>query len=107
MTQPGVTPLAAVWDPALETVRVFLRNTGDRTLTFAWADGKLVDSDTHTEWNSSGEGFEGYNAGTRLRQIVAIDCMWFAWAAFYPQTLIFPGNDFQVVPPPSGSDGLW
>ena len=103
----GVTPLAAVWDPALETVRVFLRNTGDRTLTFAWADGKLVDSDTHTEWNSSGEGFEGYNAGTRLRQIVAIDCMWFAWAAFYPQTLIFPGNDFQVVPPPSGSDGLW
>ena len=103
----GVTPLAAVWDPALETVRVFLRNTGDRTLTFAWADGKLVDSDTHTEWNSSGEGFEGYNAGTRLRQVIAIDCMWFAWAAFYPQTLIFPGDDFQAVPPPSGVDGLW
>ena len=44
---------------------------------------------------------------TRLRQVIAIDCMWFAWAAFYPQTLIFPGDDFQVVPSPGGVDGLW
>lgn len=102
----GVTPLAAVWDPALETVRVFMRNNGDRTLTFSWADGHLVDSDTHTEWNSSGEGAQGFYAKTRLRQVIAIDCMWFAWAAFYPQSLIFPGNDFQPVAPPANGTGF-
>lgn len=103
----GVTPLAAIWDPALDTVRVFMRNTGDRVLTFAWADGQIVDNDTHTEWNSSGEGSEGFHSGTRLRQIIAIDCMWFAWSAFYPGSFIFPGDDFQTVPPPAGAVDLW
>jgi hypothetical protein len=101
----GVTPLVAVWDPALDTARVFLRNTGDRVLSFDWADGTLVDSDTRTEWNNSGEGTLGFHSGTRLRQVIAIDCMWFAWAAFYPRTLIFPGDNFQTLPPPPG--GLW
>lgn len=102
----GVTPLAAVWDPALDAVRIFMRNTGDRTLNFSLANGRLIDSDTRTEWNNSGEGTQGFHAGTRLRQIIAIDCMWFAWAAFYPQTLIFPGNDFQSVPPPDSGLGF-
>ena len=102
----GVTPLAAVWDPALDAVHIFMRNTGDRTLNFSWTDGHLVDSDTHSEWNSSGEGAQGFHAGTRLRQIIAIDCMWFAWAAFYPQTLIFPGNDFQPLSPRNNGLGF-
>ncbi len=103
----GVTPLAAIWDPVLETVRILMRNAGDRVLTFSWADGHAVDNDTHTNWNSSGQGGEGFYSGTRLRQVIAIDCMWFAWAAFYPRSLIFPGDDFQVIPPTGGSDDLW
>ncbi len=98
----GVTPLVAIWDPALDAVRIYMRNMGDRILTFDWADGYAVDLDTHSEWNGVGECTNGHYLGTRLQQIIAVDSMWFAWSAFYPRSFIFPGDEFQTLPPVSG-----
>ena len=92
----GITPLVAMYDPVLDTVRVFTRNLpGDsRTFTFAWTENNMVDNETHTEWDSEGLAFQGTLRGKKLTPVIAIDCMWFAWAAFYPQTRIVPGPGF-------------
>lgn len=94
----GITPLVAAYDPLLDTVRVFGRELevdGEKTsLTFSWADGYLVDEETRTEWSNEGKGILGKYRDRTLTQFAGVDCMWFAWSAFYPRTRIVPGQEF-------------
>lgn len=90
----GVTAMVAVYDPILDTVRLFKRSFEDRTLNFEWAADRMVDKETRTEWSREGVGGVGYFRGKRLEPVVGVDCMWFAWANFYPGTRIVPGSTF-------------
>lgn len=90
----GVTPLVAAYDPVLDTIRLFKRSFDDRTLFFEWADGKMVDRETRTEWSREGTGELGYFRGKQLVPVIGVDSMWFAWANFYPGTRIIPGHSF-------------
>ncbi len=90
----GVTALVAVYDPILDTVRLYKRSFDDRTLNFEWAVDRMVDKETRTEWSRDGVGGVGYFRGKRLEPVVGVDCMWFAWANFYPGTRIVPGPTF-------------
>ena len=55
-------------------------------------DGSFSDQATGSIWNSFGEATDGPLAGTQLRWIQAFPHFWFAWAAFYPDTLLY-GED--------------
>ena len=90
----GVTAMVAVYDPILDTVRLFKRSFDDRTLNFEWAVDRMVDKETRTEWSREGVGGVGYFRGKRLEPVVGVDCMWSAWANFYPGTRIVPGSTF-------------
>ena len=60
------------------------------TLTFeALADGGFRDTQTGSSWNAFGEATAGEYAGRELEWIHAFPHFWFAWAAFYPETLLY------------------
>lgn len=62
-------------------------DTGE-TLTFRFTNGRVMDEATGSHWNLFGEAIDGPLAGAKLRQLHAFPHFWFAWAAFYPDTII-------------------
>ncbi len=95
-------PIAVFWGPgtasALDAQSVaggrdvgatglFSRRVGDRTLDFrAAGDGRFSDRQTGSLWSLVGEALSGPLAGTRLKLLPHGDYLWFAWAAFRPET---------------------
>jgi hypothetical protein len=77
-------PLVAVRDAALETVWVFSRQLGDRTVTFQFEESTLRDEEGGT-WHRMGPVLEG-PSGERLPTVPFYDAMWFGWYAFFPDT---------------------
>ncbi len=86
----GITPMVAVWDRRLQTVRVYERIVAGKTVNFLSQDGKLLDGATRSEWSYDGEALFGILRGSALTPVAAMDSMWFAWVAFYPDTEIIP-----------------
>ena len=52
-------------------------------------DGTFTDDATGSSWNAYGEATAGELEGRQLRWINAFPHFWFAWAAFYPETLVY------------------
>ena len=84
--EAGVTPMVAIYDKALDTVRVFDRRVKGKSLTFGWQDGAIFDKETHTSWAASGMAGFGPRQDTGLKPVAAMDVMWFGWTAFFPGT---------------------
>lgn len=68
---------------------VFSRELGGRVLTFVWQDGQVVDEETGSSWNLLGQAVAGELQGQALEPIVHDNTLWFAWAAFKPETRIY------------------
>jgi hypothetical protein len=89
---PGA--LSALDDARIERSRavgatgVFSRNLGVKVLTFEFTAAGFADRETGTIWDLLGRGVKGPIAGRRLRPIPHVDAFWFAWAAFYPKTIL-------------------
>jgi len=60
-----------------------------RQLTFATQRGRIVDAETGSVWNLSGQAVEGELAGQQLAPVVGVNHFWFSWAAFKPETRIY------------------
>lgn len=75
---------AALYDARLEGITLSFR---------AKPDGSFQDEETGSIWNSYGEATAGELAGKTLRWINAFPHFWFAWAAFYPDTLLYARGD--------------
>ena len=97
------TDVVAIWQPgafsALDAASInqsrdagmaalFDRNVLDQTLTFKAVDGAIMDVETGSVWNIFGTAISGELAGRQLRNINAFPHFWFAWVAFYPDTLL-------------------
>jgi hypothetical protein len=74
-------------------VGVFLRELGGRTLTFGWDGEAFVDEETGSRWNLLGRAVAGELAGQQLTPVVHDNTLWFAWAAFKPDTRIYRAED--------------
>jgi hypothetical protein len=81
-------PLVSLNDSDLDVVRVFVRSAGTTVLTFRSNGGRLVDETTGSIWTGEGRAKEGRLAGTQLKQVSSFDVMWFAWKAFFPETVV-------------------
>ena len=92
----GPYPLLAVYDSHVGTVRVYDRTVWGEPALFRLENGKLVDIDSQTRWNMDGVAVEGNLKGASLEPLFGIYAFWFAWAAFYPDTITIPGP--TVVP---------
>jgi hypothetical protein len=100
----GGNPIAVFWSPgtasALDAsdiaegkdvgaVTTFSRALGERTLTFAFEEGRIIDEETGTEWDPLGRGVSGALEGRRLTPVVGVNNFWFSWAAFRPETRVY------------------
>ncbi len=68
---------------------VFRRQLGGQTLTFRPEDGAFRDEETGSQWTLLGEAVAGELSGQQLTSVVHDNTLWFAWAAFKPETRIY------------------
>jgi hypothetical protein len=100
----GDEPIVVMWAPgtasALGADRVaagqdvgagttYSRVLDGETLTFRFENDAIVDEATGSEWNLLGEAVSGPRAGDQLTPVVGNNFLWFAWAAFHPETEVF------------------
>lgn len=71
----------------------FSRRVEGRVLTFEPTPSGVGDRETGSEWNLFGEATSGPLEGARLEHLDAHDSFWFDWAAFHPDTLIWPTDN--------------
>jgi hypothetical protein len=67
---------------------VFEPAAAGRNLTFLIRGGQIFDEQTGSTWNLAGRAITGPLKGERLESVHHLDSFWFAWQAFYPETLI-------------------
>lgn len=72
-----------VFDPQLDGTQ----------LSFERREGTIVDRETGSTWNITGQATDGELAGERLERVGHADHFWFAWAAFEPETRIWTVGD--------------
>lgn len=84
----GDRHLVVFYDELLDTVRVYDRDVGGTIHNFAYRpdEPSFVDDGTGSLWSTTGEAVSGPLTGTQLERVTSFDCMWFAWAAFFPDT---------------------
>ena len=70
-----------IFDPELDGQKLTFRAEGE----------KFVDNETGSTWSLLGQAVEGPTAGKQLTPIIHANHLWFAWAAFKPDTLIYQG----------------
>lgn len=70
-------------------VGVFSRQVDEQVLEFMWDGESFRDSQTSSRWNILGQAVAGTLQGRQLRPIVHDNTLWFAWAAFQPETRIY------------------
>ncbi|HZJ08434.1 MAG TPA: DUF3179 domain-containing protein [Trueperaceae bacterium] len=83
----GASQIAASND--VGAVGVFERTVNGQKLTFEWDGEAFVDRETGTRWNILGQGLDGSLAGEQLEPVIHNNTLWFAWAAFRPETRIY------------------
>jgi hypothetical protein len=104
-------PLLLLWAPGTATalggqaiataadigaVGVFRPEVDGRPLTFELRDGEVVDAETGSVWDVTGRARSGPLAGSVLEAVAHDNTLWFAWAAFRPET--------EVRTPGQGAD---
>lgn len=85
-------PIVVFMDPTIHAVRAFSRIVDDQALTFAFKNGALVDSETHTTWTFDGRAVAGSYKNRTLDPIQIESAYWFAWSATYPDTDVYRGS---------------
>jgi hypothetical protein len=70
-------------------VGAFRRELDGRTLTLRREGEGFVDEETGSTWNLFGRAVAGELEGVRLEPIVHDNTLWFAWAAFRPETRVY------------------
>ncbi len=68
---------------------VFIPLLEGRELSFRATPLGIVDEQTGSTWDVLGRAVDGPLVGARLVSVIAVESLWFDWAAFFPQTRIF------------------
>jgi Protein of unknown function (DUF3179) len=70
-------------------IAAYRPEAGGQQLTFEATTDGIVDLETGSVWSILGRAVEGPLEGEQLLPELAIDSLWFDWAAFHPETRIF------------------
>ncbi len=93
----GDRDISVFWYGPTKTAVAFDRHVNGRKLTF-YADeispetAPFKDRETGTRWTLAGRGVDGPLRGSELTWVNSIQCRWYAWAAEYPETLIYEAS---------------
>jgi hypothetical protein len=87
------SPVLIVFMSDSATAMVYDRRVDDRTLTFNYENGKLLDTQTGTQWESaSGEAVAGPLRATQLTRRVGTVSYLRAWRDFHPDSSYWKSN---------------
>lgn len=78
-------PIVVLLENDTASFHVFKRDS----LQFELRDEKLIDVQTQSEWNSSGESISGTLTGKKLQTLQSYQEFWHSWKTFHPQTTQF------------------
>ena len=93
-TQSAFLGMFASESPVVGSTGVYDSNLDGDRLTFEAKGGFIVDEQTGSVWNIFGEAVSGPLTGSRLRSVMHANHFWFAWRAFYPDTVIKEEDEF-------------
>lgn len=87
-------PIAAFWYGPTQSSVAWIRQVGDRVLTFradniAPETAPFMDNETNSRWTLAGRAVDGPLRGTELKWIPSIQCRAEAWKAEYPESTWF------------------
>src|SRR5688572_24928137 len=87
----GTTPVAIVLGPDRRSVRAFVRRVDGRTLELFARPGTdhLIDAQTGSEWDFTGQALAGPLAGKTLPRLEVLSDYWFDWQAYNPKTAVY------------------
>lgn len=68
---------------------IFGREVDGQVLDFVWNGDAFTDEQTGSTWNLLGQAVAGDLEGNQLTPVVHDNTLWFAWAAFKPNTRIY------------------
>ena len=72
-------------------IRVFNREAGGHTLTFTFADGRMLDRETGSIWDPVwGIAIEGELMGSALSEVPFLSVYDWSWRDFHPNSSFFP-----------------
>ena len=100
----GEQPVVVVFDSGSQTAIPYHREVQGQWLSFYEVEAEdpwpveFMDLETGSRWTVLGEAISGPLAGLRLQQIPAYNSMWFAWAAYWPDTHIWRGKGIIDTP---------
>lgn len=102
--QIGDTPVVVLWQEGTTSALdqaviaesadiggagIFSRELDRQVLDFTWDGEAFVDEQTSSTWNLLGQAVAGELEGSQLTPVVHDNTLWFAWAAFKPDTRIY------------------
>jgi hypothetical protein len=86
--------VAVLWYGPTRSAVAYDRQLGDRILTL-YADASspetapFKDKETGSRWTLAGRAVDGPLRGQELTWVRSVQCRWYAWAAEYPQTVVY------------------
>jgi hypothetical protein len=95
--QVGGESIAVFWYGPTRSAVAFSAHLKDRSLTF-YADSvspetaPMKDKETGSRWTMAGRAVDGPLRGEELAWVRSVQCNWYAWAAEYPDTLLYAAS---------------
>jgi hypothetical protein len=71
------------------SIVAYSRLLDEQELTFEWSDEQVRDVNTGSTWDIFGNALSGPLAGKKLTPVIAVNHLWFSWAAFRPDTRVY------------------
>ncbi len=87
----GGTDVVILLDQDKSSVRAFERNVDGKKLEFLAKPerGEIVDAETGSTWDFSGQAVSGELRGKQLSRIQTLKDYWFDWKTYHPQTQLY------------------
>ena len=80
------------WDRSADAAMAFSSEVDGQELTFETSATGFVDEQTGSDWRFDGLAISGPHTGRQLEQITSsFVSFWFAWAAFFSETVLWDG----------------
>jgi hypothetical protein len=94
----GEHEVAVLWYGPTQTAVAFNRKLDKQTLTLYADDvspesAPFKDKETGSRWTLAGRAVDGPLRGRELQWVRSIQCNWYAWAAEYPQTMLYDSTE--------------
>jgi hypothetical protein len=89
----GGVPIFVLVGEDMKSVRSFERTVDGRTLEFFIKPNSqplaIVDAETGSEWDFSGEAISGQMKGKHLTKVPVLNDYWFDWQTYHPRTMVY------------------